>query len=274
MDIFTSLHLPDFADANVWISLLTLTFLEIVLGIDNIIFISILSGKLPYNQQRKTRNIGLFMAMIFRIMLLLMISWIISLKEPVISLKWFDDPLNPGKSLALSWKDIILISGGIFLIIKSTLEIHHKTQFPTSAQSSAEKPKKGSSFLLGAVIQIVLIDAVFSIDSILTAIGLVENVVIMIVAVVISITIMMLFAGAVSKVINKHPSLQMLALSFLVVIGVVLVAEGIHQHISKNIIYSCLAFSLAVELLNIRVRNKQEKGEKTDIHNEKNSQQQ
>ena len=253
MDFLSVIDLPNFADPQIWISLLTLTFLEIVLGVDNIIFISIISDKLPKEKQRFARNLGLAFAMIFRVVLLLMINWIIGLKEPVLTLEWFNEP-GSELPLALSWKDIILLGGGIFLIAKSTFEIHAKM----SGHDDTPKPKSGASSLMTMVIvQIILIDMVFSLDSILTAIGLVDNVLLMIIAVVISIGIMMAFAGPISAIINKYPSLQMLALSFLVVIGVMLVAEGIHQHVSKNIIYSCLAFSLAVEMLNIRFRNKQ-----------------
>ncbi|MGN6511199.1 MAG: TerC family protein [Chitinophaga sp.] len=240
--------IPDFTDASVWISLLTLCFLEVVLGIDNIIFISIVAGKLPENQQRKARNIGLGLAMVFRVALLLCINWIIGLKDPVVNFKWLN-----GLVIPLSWKDIILLAGGLFLIVKSTLEIHHKLQ-----SGGQEGPKSARAVhSLGAVlIQIVLVDAVFSFDSILTAVGLVENVLVMIIAVIVSIIIMMLFAGPVTKIINKQPTLQMLALTFLIVIGVVLIASGFHQEISKSIIYSCLGFSLIVEMLNIRLRGK------------------
>lgn len=255
MDLFSALELPNFAEPQIWISLLTLTFLEIVLGVDNIIFISIIAGKLPEKQQKMARNIGLVLAMVFRVVLLLMINWIIGLKEPVLTLGFIDDPINGGP-LMLSWKDIILLVGGIFLIGKSTFEIHSKMQ----GDEGGHAPKSAASGLLTTVIiQIILVDMVFSLDSILTAVGLVDNVVLMIIAVIVSIAIMMAFAGPISRIINKHPSLQMLALSFLVVIGVMLVAEGIHQHISKNIIYSCLAFSLIVEMLNIRLRSKEKK---------------
>lgn len=255
MEFFSLLEFPNFADPQIWISLLTLTFLEIVLGVDNIIFISIISDRLPKEKQRFARNLGLGFAMLFRVILLLMINWIIGLKEPVITLDWFYEP-GSDLPLALSWKDIILLFGGIFLIGKSTFEIHGKMQ----SIEHDHQPKSAASGLMAMVIiQIILIDMVFSLDSILTAIGLVDNVLLMIIAVVISIGIMMAFAGPISAVINRYPSLQMLALAFLVVIGVMLVAEGIHQHVSKNIIYSCLAFSLAVELLNIRVRKNQEK---------------
>ena len=249
------LEFPDFAQPQIWISLLTLTFLEIILGVDNIIFISIISDKLPKEKQRFARNLGLTFAMLFRVILLLMINWIIGLKEPIVTLPFLDEP-GSGLALALSWKDIILLLGGIFLIGKSTFEIHGKMQ----GHEQSHTPKKAASSLMTMVIiQIILVDMVFSLDSILIAIGLVVNVVLMIIAVVISIGIMMAFAGPISRIINTYPSLQILALSFLVVIGVMLVAEGIHQHVSKNIIYSCLAFSLLVEVLNIKFRNNQTK---------------
>ncbi|WP_394767408.1 TerC family protein, partial [Ferruginibacter sp.] len=246
-----------FANPAIWISLLTLTFLEIVLGIDNIIFISIVAGKLPKEQQRKARNTGLTLAMVFRIGLLLCINWIIGLKDPVFIIPALE--VHANKSIPLSYKDLILIAGGIFLIVKSTLEIHHKFQ-----KDEKQELKKGSKTIgFGRVmIQIVMVDAVFSFDSILTAIGLVENVIIMIIAVIVSIGIMMLFAGPVTRIINANPTLQMLALSFLVVIGVVLVASGLHQEISKSIIYSCLFFSLVVEMLNLRLKKRSEAGKR------------
>jgi len=245
---------PDFANPGVWVSLLTLSFLEIVLGIDNIIFISIVAGKLPKKQQRSARNIGLLLAMVFRIALLLCISWIVGLKDPVIQIPAISGVTESG--LGLSFKDLILLAGGLFLIIKSTLEIHHKFQRSEKTESTAGKIGVGFG---NVILQIVLVDAVFSFDSILTAVGLVDNVLIMVIAVIISIAIMMLFAGPVTRIINEHPTLQMLALSFLVVIGVVLIAGGLHQEVSKSIIYSCLGFSLFVELLNIRLRKKTEK---------------
>lgn len=249
------LEFPDFAQPQIWISLLTLTFLEIILGVDNIIFISIISDKLPKEKQRFARNLGLTFAMLFRVILLLMINWIIGLKDPILTLPFLEEP-GSDLPLALSWKDIILLLGGIFLIGKSTFEIHGKMQ----GHEQNHTPKKtASSLMTMVIIQIILVDMVFSLDSILTAIGLVDNVVLMIIAVVISIGIMMAFAGPISRIINTYPSLQILALSFLVVIGVMLVAEGIHQHVSKNIIYSCLAFSLLVEVLNIKFRNNQTK---------------
>lgn len=260
MDWISSMHIPDFTNPGIWVSLVTLIFLEIVLGVDNVIFISIVSNKLPEEQQKKARNIGLLFAMVFRVVLLLMINWIISLKDPVFTIDWLAS-IND-KPLDISWKDIILLIGGLFLIVKSTLEIHNKMKEVDGHHHQASTAKAVGANIAGVIVQIILIDIIFSLDSILTAVGLVDHVLIMIIAVIIAVIVMMLFAGAISRVINKQPSLQMLALSFLVVIGVLLVAEGIHQHISKSIIYSCLAFSLAVEMLNIRLRNKQEKAKK------------
>ncbi len=244
--------LPDFSDPAVWISLLTLTFLEIVLGVDNIIFISIISDKLEPSQQKKARNIGLILAMFFRVGLLLTITWIMRLQDPLFTLPFIK---SEGQPIDISWKDLILMAGGIFLIFKSTLEIHSKLEKPVEADSTKKAVYAGLS---SVILQIVLIDAVFSFDSILTAIGLVDEVSIMIIAVVISILIMMAFAGAISKFINKHPTLQMLALSFLIAIGIMLVAEGFHQKIDKSYIYTMIAFSLLVELLNMRLRKKSE----------------
>jgi predicted tellurium resistance membrane protein TerC len=246
------MHFPDFTDPSIWISLLTLTFLEIVLGVDNIIFISIVSNKLPESSQGKARRIGLLLAMIFRVGLLLAITWIIKLTDPVFTIGFIKN--KAGEPLGISWKDLILLAGGIFLVVKSTLEIHHKLE-----KQEAKPTGKAIYATLPAVIfQIVLVDAVFSFDSILTAIGLVDEVIVMIIAVVISILIMMAFAGGISRFINKHPTLQMLALAFLIVIGVMLVAEGFHQEISKSYIYTTIAFSLLVELLNMKLRKNQD----------------
>lgn len=243
--------LPDFSDPSVWISLLTLSFLEIVLGVDNIIFISIVSDKLPQSQQQRARTIGLLLAMVFRILLLLTITWIIRLTVPVFYLPFIEEN---GKPIGISWKDIILLLGGVFLIVKSTLEIHHKLE-----KSTKSKDQVVYSAFSAVILQIVLVDAVFSFDSILTAIGLVDNVIIMIIAVVISMLMMIAFAGAISRFINRNPTLQMLALAFLIVIGIMLIAQGFHQEISKSYIYTAMAFSLFVEILNMRLRRNTEK---------------
>lgn len=246
-------EMPDFSNPSIWISLLTLTFLEIVLGVDNIIFVSIVANKLPLHQQAKARNLGLSLALLMRLGLLFTITWMLKLKDPVITIPFVDDPLNPGNGLAISWKDIILIAGGIFLLIKSTLEIHHKLEKSKAAVVNA------ATVTFGAVlVQIVLVDAVFSVDSILTAIGLVDSIVIMIIAVVISMGVMLAFAGPITKFINEHPALQVLALAFLIAIGAVLIANGFHQNINKGYIYTALAFSLFVEMINIRIRKNKE----------------
>ena len=222
------------------VALLTLTFLEIVLGVDNIIFISIVSNKLPVNQQAKARNIGLALAMIFRVGLLLGITWIIGFTEPLFTVLGHE----------VSGRDLILAAGGLFLLAKSTSEIHHKIEGEDPAEESSTK--KAS---LGAIlVQIVLLDMVFSFDSILTAVGLTEEVTIMIIAVVISIGIMMVFAGAISRFINKHPTLQILALSFLILIGFMLIVEALHYEVPKGYIYFAVGFSLLVEVLNMRFR--------------------
>ncbi|RYY18761.1 MAG: TerC family protein [Chitinophagaceae bacterium] len=243
------MEIPDFSDPAIWVSLLTLTFLEIVLGVDNIIFISIISDKLQPDQQKRARTMGLLLAMAFRILLLLAITWIMRLTTPLFTIPFIK---NDGEPIGISWKDLILMAGGIFLIAKSTLEIHHKLE----KQEVVEGAKPVYTKFSSVVIQIVLIDAVFSFDSILTAIGLVEEVLIMIIAVVISIGIMIAFSGAISRFINKNPTLQMLALAFLIAIGIMLVAEGFHQEINKSYIYTMIAFSLVVELLNMRLRKK------------------
>ncbi len=223
------------------IALLTLTFLEIVLGVDNIIFISIISNRLPEHQQRKTRNLGLFLALVMRIGLLLGISWIIGFTEPLFTVLERD----------ISIKDLILIIGGLFLIGKSTTEIHESLEL-----DEHEEKKKVATSVSKVILQIVALDMVFSFDSILTAVGLTTEVVIMIVAVIIAMIVMMTFAGRISNFINKHPSLQMLAMSFLILIGFMLVLEGLGEHIPKGYIYFAVFFSLTVESLNMRRRRK------------------
>lgn len=251
----------NFTDPGALTALLTLTALEIILGVDNIIFISIVSNKLPAAQQPRARFIGLLLAMIFRVVLLLTITWIIRLTNPIFTIPFMDDEATGGP-LGISWKDLILIAGGIFLVFKSTLEIHHKLEKPKPQVAQAKVAPKA----FGAVIfQIVLVDAVFSFDSILTAIGLVKELWVMITAVVISIIIMMIFAGGISRFINKHPTLQILALAFLIMIGVMLVAEGFHHHFNKSYIYTAIAFSLIVELINMRLRKN---SEPVDINNQ------
>ncbi|MBI2280108.1 MAG: TerC family protein [Bacteroidetes bacterium] len=230
-----------FLTLDTWIALLTLTFLEIVLGIDNIIFISIVAGKLPKEDQRKARLVGLSLALIVRIILLMGITWLIGLTDPVINVSGF----------ALSWRDIILATGGLFLIAKSTSEIHHKVE-GDAPEKEIKKPKAFSN----AIVQIVLLDIIFSFDSILTAVGLTNQITLMIIAVIVSILVMMLFAKAIGDFVNKHETLQILALSFLILIGFMLILDGIHIHVPKGYIYFAVFFSLMVEVINIRARKK------------------
>lgn len=230
-----------FLQLDTWIALLTLTFMEIVLGIDNIIFISIVAGKLPAEQQKKARILGLSLALIMRVLLLLSITWLIGLTEPVMDIFDFE----------LSWRDIILAAGGVFLLVKSVLEIHQKVEGVEHEQTI----KKVNSFGY-AITQIVLLDIIFSFDSILTAVGLTDVLLLMIIAVVVSILVMMIFAKAVGDFVNKYPTVQILALSFLILIGFMLVIEGLHYHVPKGYIYFAIFFSLIIEMLNIRYRKK------------------
>jgi predicted tellurium resistance membrane protein TerC len=226
------------------ISLLTLSVLEIVLGIDNIIFISIIAGKLPKAKQGKARAIGLMMALIMRVILLFSISWIVGLKEALFNIGDF----------AVTGRDLILFSGGVFLLYKTTIELHNKIQ---GYGEDAMNVKKVSFNAI--VMQIVLIDIVFSFDSILTAVGLVSNLLIMILAVIIAMIIMIIFSGKVADFINENPTIKVLALCFLLMIGVILILESFHEHVDKKFIYISIAFSLFVEMLNIRMRRKGEK---------------
>ena len=229
------------ADPQIWIAFVTLAVLELVLGIDNVIFISILSGKLPPKDQAKARLIGLSLALIMRVILLFSLTWVMGLVEPLFTLM--------GQSV--SGRDLILLIGGLFLIAKSTHEIHGSLE-----GVEGEASKKVYAGFTGVIIQIMLLDIVFSLDSVITAIGMVSNVWIMIAAVVVSIIAMMLFAGKIGAFVQRHPTIKMLALAFLLLIGVTLIAEGFHQHISKGYIYFAMAFSVFVEMLNIRLRRK------------------
>ncbi|RDC54094.1 TerC family protein [Pedobacter chinensis] len=234
-----------------WISLLTLTVLEIVLGIDNIVFISILSGKLPENQQKKARQLGLGLAMITRVLLLLSLSWIMTLTSPLFNIgSWVG--INDGdwyEKLAISGRDLILIIGGLFLIYKSTHEIHNKLE---GEEEEGGKAKVHSFW--ATIFQILILDIVFSLDSVITAVGMAEHIEIMIAAVVIAVIIMMISAGSISGFVNKHPTVKMLALSFLLLIGVSLLAEGLDQHIPKGYVYFAMAFSVLVEMLNLKMK--------------------
>ena len=224
-----------------WVAILTLTFLEIILGIDNIIFISIVVNKLPASLQQRTRLIGVGFALVFRIVLLIFLTWIIGSTSPLFTLG----------THGVSFRDIILFSGGLFLIYKSTSEIHEK--MTGQAHDTSVPVKHGTLFV---IIQIMLLDIIFSFDSILTAIGLTKEVVLMITAVIISMIVMAFFANFVSKVINKYPSLQILALSFLILIGFNLIIDGLHYEVPKGYIYFAVFFSITVELLNIKIGRK------------------
>jgi predicted tellurium resistance membrane protein TerC len=223
------------------ISLLTLTALEIILGIDNVIFISIVAGKLPPQDQPKGRTYGLLLALIARIGLLFSVSWIIGLKEPILTFNDFH----------LSLRDLILMAGGLFLISKSVSEIHAKLE----GVEEEHKDVKATS-LKSAIIQIILIDIVFSFDSILTAVGLVNNVLIIVMAIIISLAVMLIFSKNISDFINKHPTMKLLALSFLIMIGFLLVVESLHVEVPKGYVYFAMAFAIIVELLNMKLRKK------------------
>lgn len=224
-----------------WIALVTLTSLEIVLGIDNIIFISILVGRLPDEQRNRGRTIGLGLAMIVRILLLLSLTWVMGLTEPLFKVM----------SAEISGRDLILILGGLFLLAKSTHEIHH------SLEGEEEEVKSSARVsFLSVLIQIALLDIVFSLDSVITAVGLAKNVEVMILAIVIAVGVMMLSAKALGEFVDSHPTIKMLALSFLILVGVSLIGEGFEMHIPKGYIYFAMAFSIGVELLNLKIRKK------------------
>ena len=250
MNLLTSLPLAEInffdfswvASPEAWVAMITLTVMEIVLGIDNIVFISILVDKLPVAERPRARFLGLGFAMLTRILLLFCISWVIQLKEPLFAVFGHD----------ISGKDLVLILGGLFLLYKATVEIHHKVE------GHAEEEKKSTAkAALGAIlVQIAILDIVFSLDSVITAVGMVDHITVMVSAVLISVGFMMFFAGAVSDFISEHPTVKMLALSFLLLIGTTLVAEGFHVHFSKNYVYFAMGFSIFVEMLNIRMKKK------------------
>ena len=226
-------------DPQVWIALATLTGLEVVLGIDNIIFISILVGKLPERKQPRARTLGLALAMLMRIMLLVSLSWIMGLTRPLFTIL--------GREI--SGRDIILIAGGLFLLGKSTLEIHDKLE-GKEGRASERVP----SSYAGVLIQIILLDVEFSLDSVITAIGMANQLFVMIIAVVIAVIFMMLASGSISRFVERHPTVKMLALSFLLLIGIALIGDGLDLHIPKGYIYFAMAFSVFVEMINLRIR--------------------
>ena len=237
-----------FSHAATWVSLFTLTFMEIVLGIDNIIFISIVVNRLPEAIQARGRTIGLLLALLFRIGLLLSISWIVGLRTVLfdLPLPWLDQPFG------VTGRDLILLGGGLFLMYKSTTEIHDKLQ----GEDDEDTVGKTKTTLSGVIVQIIIIDIVFSFDSILTAVGLVDNVLVMVAAVIMAMGIMLAFSGKVANFVNNNPTIKMLALSFLIMIGFMLVMEAAHKEVEKGYLYFAMAFSLIVEMLNLRLRRK------------------
>ena len=230
-----------FLDPHLWIGLITLTVLEIVLGIDNIIFISILSGKLPARKQANARRIGLGLAMVMRVLLLLSLTWVMGLTRPLFTLLGFD----------VSGRAVILIAGGLFLLTKSTHEIHNNLEGEDEERRVRTVPS-----LLSVLVQISLLDIVFSLDSVITAVGMVDHVGIMIAAVVLAVVAMMFFAGPIANFVERHPTIKMLALSFLLLIGVNLIADGVGFHIPKGYTYFSMGFAVFVEVLNLKLRKR------------------
>jgi predicted tellurium resistance membrane protein TerC len=235
-------------DPQAWLALATLTAVEIVLGIDNIVFIAILAGRLPRHQQEKARLLGLSVAMLARIALLLSLTWIMRLTEPLVALF----------GMAISGRDLILIGGGLFLLAKSTIEIHENLE-----GAHERTARRAVASFSGVIVQIMLLDIVFSLDSVITAIGLAEQVIIMVIAIVIAVVVMMISSGAISRFIEQHPTLKILALSFLLLIGLTLILEGFELHVPKGYIYFAMAFSVFVEMLNLRLRRR---GEPVRLH--------
>ena len=229
------------SDPHAWIGLLTLTVLELVLGIDNIVFISILAGKLPADQQKKARLIGLSLAMIMRILLLLSLTWVMGLTRPLFTVTGFE----------VTGRAIILVLGGLFLLVKSTHEIHDHIE-----GEDEHREARALASLFAVLVQITLLDIVFSLDSVITAVGMVNEIAIMIIAVIVAVIVMMVFAGPVGGFVERHPTIKMLALSFLLLIGVNLIAEGLGFHIPRGYTYFAMAFSLFVEMLNLKIRSR------------------
>ncbi len=233
------------ASPESWIALITLIVLELVLGVDNVIFISILSGKLPKQAQKRARTTGIMMAVITRILLLLSLSWIISLEEP-----FFHIPFFGGEKIGISGRDLILVAGGLFLLWKSTHEIHEKLE-----GKEGQASEKVAATFLSVIIQIMLLDIVFSLDSVITAVGMVDEIMIMVIAVIIAAGVMIFTSGPIGEFVERHPTIKILALSFLLLIGFTLIVEGLHQHIPKGYVYFAMGFSIFVEVLNLRMRD-------------------
>jgi predicted tellurium resistance membrane protein TerC len=250
MEWFTSLEpwIRLASSPEAWISLVTLTLLEIVLGIDNIVFIAILAGKLPANQQKKARQLGLTLALGTRVLLLCGLAWMVGLTKPLFTLTMF------GREWGLSGRDLILLIGGLFLLYKSTHEIHEKLE-----GDDGEKSRRVAPSFTSVIIQILLLDIVFSLDSVITAVGMAKDLPVMIIAVILAIGFMLLMGGRISAFVERHPTIKMLALSFLLLIGVALVAESFHREIPKGYIYFAMAFSVGVEMLNLKMRSKKAK---------------
>ncbi len=244
------------SNPEIWISLITLTILEIVLGIDNIIFISIMADKLPEAKQKKARQVGLALAMITRVLLLLSLTWIMTLTKPLFNMgEWVGISSAAWlEKLAISGRDLILLAGGLFLIYKSTTEIHDKLE-----GQDQEVKTRGVVTFWGVITQILILDLVFSLDSVITAVGMADEIGVMIAAVIIAVGVMMVSAAGISNFVNDHPTVKMLALSFLLLIGVSLLAESLEQHIPKGYIYFAMAFSVLVEMLNLKMKKSAKK---------------
>ncbi len=258
--------LPLLYDPAAWAAFLTLVVLEIVLGIDNLVFISILTNKLPEEQRPFARRLGIGLALVMRLGLLGAIAWIIGLTATVIDLGLAGSPGPHGEptfETAFSWRDIILITGGLFLVWKATTEIHHSID--TEVSDTLLDKRRASLTFTSAIVQIILLDMVFSIDSILTAVGMTEHVPIMVAAVVIAVTVMLIAAGPLADFVAKNPSVVMLALAFLLMIGTVLIADGFGVHVPKGYIYAAMAFSVFVEILNMMARNRRERLRKAGL---------
>jgi predicted tellurium resistance membrane protein TerC len=254
---------PLLNDPSAWAALVSLVVMEVVLGIDNLIFISILTNKLPEASRARARNIGIGLALVMRLALLGSIAWIVGLIDPVISLGW-TGPIDPHTQLPqweteFSWRDIILIAGGLFLVWKATTEIHHTMDPETHKDEDAPVAGRAVMNFGAAIVQIVILDIVFSIDSILTAVGMTDHLVIMFIAVITAVAVMLLASGPLSRFINANPSVVMLALGFLLMIGMVLIADGFGIHVPKGYVYAAMAFSAFVEILNLISRKRKTK---------------
>ena len=254
------------SDPAVWAALITLIVMEVVLGIDNLVFISILSNKLPAEQRTKARRIGISLALVMRLGLLSTLAFIVGLTAPVFELPW-QGPLDahgaPAWELSFSWRDLILIGGGLFLIAKATHEIHQKLEGATEVVSASAS---GATSFASVIGQIMVLDIVFSLDSIITAVGMVDERWVMVTAILISIVFMLAFARPISEFVERHPTVKVLALSFLIMIGLVLIADGFGQHIPKGYVYGAMAFSVFVELINLWIRKRSQTRDPVKLH--------